>query len=152
MGDFAFGGAADEARGDSPGTDRPSLNENGRAEAAVRHADAEKIALLRGARRASRAAGGAAGGRRSAGGHFAGAAHFDLHAPVGLQAGDELRAFLPFALFAGDRLRFTAALGLHALLLDAFLRKVLLDRFGALGGELLVVLLGPDAVGVAHGE
>src|SRR6185295_3228662 len=112
--------------------------------------------LLRAARTGAGAARGGTCAARSgagAGGRAAGrlalAAHFDVDATVGLQAGDQLRVGLvALALIARHGLAFAAAFRAHLALLDALLRQVVLDRLGALLGELLVVVVRADAVGV----
>src|SRR5438876_226241 len=77
-----------------------------------------------------------------------------FHAAVGLQAGDQLLVLVALgtqlrALVAGDGLALALALDLQAARIDALLRQVVGDGLGALLGELLVVILGADAVGVA---
>ena len=56
------------------------------------------------------------------------------------------------ALVAGDGLLLALAFGVDAVGFDALAHQVVLDRSGALLGELLVVRVGADAVGVADGD
>src|SRR5207244_12823931 len=104
-------------------------------------------------RRAARAAsararpGGRASGRRRASGRgrLAAAEELGFHAPIGLQAGDQLLVLVALgaelrALVARDRLALALALDLQAAGIAAFLGEVVGDGLGARLGELLVVL------------
>ena len=53
------------------------------------------------------------------------------------------------SVVVGNRLKLAIALVGQAVLVDAVFDEVVVDRLGTLLGELLVVLLGADAVGVA---
>src|SRR3990167_4388630 len=76
----------------------------------------------------------------------------DGDAPIGLQAGDDLRAPAADAFaWLGDGLRDASAFGAHALGLDALADQIRFDRFGAVFGEDLVVGFGSQAIGVADG-
>src|SRR5687768_3033113 len=95
-------------------------------------------------------------GRRTTS-HLAATQHFDLYAPVRLQAGDQLLVAAALgaellAIIAGHRLRLALAFGRDHVGLRALLGEVVLHRLRARLGQLLVEVLGSDAVSVAHGD
>src|SRR5690606_20363578 len=74
----------------------------------------------------------------------AGAHHFDFHAAV-------LRAAFGGAV-VGHGLLLALAFGVHAVALDALGDQVGLHGFGTADRQALVVGIGADGVGVAHGD
>jgi hypothetical protein len=86
-------------------------------------------------------------------GGLLGADDFDVDAAIRLQAVDQgLGLGVALALVAGDRLLFALAFGVDAVGFDALGNQVFLDGGSALLGQLLVVGVTTDAVGVADGE
>ena len=81
-----------------------------------------------------------------------GADDLDLDATIGLQALDELPVLAGIGSHVaagGLRLGFALAFGVDAVRLDALADQVILDGLGPTLGQLLVVLVGADAVSVA---
>ena len=82
-----------------------------------------------------------------------GADDFDVNATVRLQASNNLGALRSLALIGlGDRLLAALAFGVDAVGRNTLGNQVVLDRSGTLLGQLLVVGVAADAVGVTDGQ